>query len=162
MILLGHIGITLFFGGLFSLLFIPLLIGSILPDLIDKPLVLVGITHYGRYIGHTLTAGVIISLILLAITRKKIVSISLFFGYLLHLIEDMPFFIPWFYPFVNYDFLTYYEFAGIITPMNIAFEIIGFILLIYILQKNPQIKVYITKNLKLKGRKLSSLFVHHI
>jgi hypothetical protein len=148
MILLGHIGITLFFGGLFSLLFIPLLIGSILPDLIDKPLVLFGITHYGRYIGHTITAGIIISLISFVITRKKIVPVSLFSGYLLHLVEDMPFFIPWFYPFVNYDFLTYYEFAGSITPMNITFEIIGFVLLIYIVQKNPQIKVYFTKNLK--------------
>jgi hypothetical protein len=148
MILLGHIGITLFFGGLFSLLFLPLLIGSILPDLIDKPLFLFGITQYGRYIGHTLTLGVVIALITFAITRKKMVPVSLFFGYLLHLAEDMPFFIPWFYPFVNYDFLTYYDFAGSITPMNIAFEIIGVTLIIYVVKKNPQIKVYITKNLK--------------
>jgi len=150
MILLGHIGITLFFGGLFSLLFIPLLIGSILPDLIDKPLLLLGITQYGRYIGHTLTLGVVIALISFIITRKKIIPVSLFLGYLLHLVEDMPFFIPWFYPFVNYNFLTYYDFAGSITPLNIAFEIIGFILLVYIVQKNPQIKVYITKNLSRK------------
>ena len=148
MILLGHIGITLFFGGLFSLLFIPLLIGSILPDLIDKPLVLFGIIHYGRYIGHTITSGAVIALISFAITRKKIVSISLFLGYLLHLVEDMPFFIPWFYPFINYDFLTYYEFTGSITPMNIAFEIIGVTLIIYVVKKNPQIKSYLTKNLK--------------
>jgi uncharacterized membrane protein required for colicin V production len=148
MILLGHIGITLFFGGLFSLLFIPLLIGSILPDLIDKPLVLFGITQYGRYIGHTLTVGIIISLISFAITRKKLVPVSLFLGYLFHLLEDMPFFVPWFYPFVKYDFPTYYVFSNSFTAINIAFEIIGVTLIIYVVKKNPQIKSYLTKNLK--------------
>lgn len=152
MILFGHIGITMFFGGLFSLNFLPLLLGSILPDLIDKPLVLLGLSESGRFIGHTLFTGIVVSLSSFVITRKKMVPISLFFGHFVHLLEDLPFFLPWFYPFVDYDFPAYYVFGNSLTPINIMFEFIGLALLIYVIKTNPRLKTYLTKNLRLKRK----------
>ena len=57
---LGHLGITLFFASLLVLSFPLVAIGSQIPDLIDKPLALVGIAPCGRHIGHTLLITLVI------------------------------------------------------------------------------------------------------
>ncbi len=97
MLLFGHIGLTL---GIFYLLSIltkrkfsyPLIIiGSILPDLIDKPLGRVILPlGSGRLIGHTL-----VFLLILIIIGLSLISIGLYWQMLtlaladaLHLIED--------------------------------------------------------------------------
>jgi len=102
MLLFGHIGITL--GVYFGLaLFIPqlgtiidpayLVIGSLLPDLIDKPLGIVVFSSRianGRIIGHTLVFSLTLLMIGLYLYDKtgdnKILTLAV--GSILHLIED--------------------------------------------------------------------------
>jgi len=79
---LGHVGITLLLGKWLSKRLNKkwnlrlIVLGSILPDLIDKPLGILGFGG-GRFISHTL-------LFTLALVVKK----ELFFGSLVHLLLD--------------------------------------------------------------------------
>jgi hypothetical protein len=139
MIFFGHIGITLFFGTLLSLSIFSLIIGSILPDLIDKPFQLLGISTSGRFIGHTLFMGLLISGISFLIFRKKSVSISLLFGHWFHLLQDAQYFVPWFYPFINYDFPAY-PFGPKLTLINIIFELLGVVSLVYVVRTNSNFR----------------------
>ena len=148
MILFGHVGISILLGSLFSLALFVVLIATLMPDLIDKSLFLLGLTNTGRFIGHTLFLGFLFSLIVHIIFRKKLFSISFLFGYLLHLLEDAVKFVPWFYPFVNYDFSTY-SIGPVFTPFNIASEIIGIIILIYMIRTNSQFRNSIIDKFKL-------------
>ena len=135
MFVLGHIGITAFLASL--LFFYPLLaaLASQLPDLIDKPFYILGIFPCGRYIGHTLLAVIIIGLISYLLTKKKLVALSISFGMLMHLFEDLPYFIPWFYPFVGYDFPTGpFEFQY--TLKLLILDITGLAMLIILYKKN--------------------------
>jgi len=147
MILFGHIGISTFLGSFLSLSLLFVLIGALLPDVIDKSLYLFGFINTGRFIGHTLFLGILVSLIVHLIFRKKIVSLSLLFGYWFHLLEDATNFVPWFFPFVNYNFSAY-TFGPLFTPFNIASEIIGILMLIYIFRTNSQFR-NIINNFKL-------------
>jgi len=135
MFILGHIGITAFLASL--LFFYPLLAAasSLIPDLIDKPFYILGIFPCGRYIGHTLLAIVIVGLISYLLTKRKLVALSISFGMLMHLFEDMPYFIPWFYPFVDYDFPTGpFEFHY--TLKLFILDMIGLFLLIILYKRN--------------------------
>ena len=102
MLLFGHLGVTL---GIFFLicLFIPLLrtiidpkyllVGALLPDLIDKPLgeiILASTFSTGRMIGHTILLSFTILYIGLFVYEKKgdIRIISLAAGSFFHLMED--------------------------------------------------------------------------
>jgi len=132
---LGHLGITLFIINLLSLSLFYGAIGALLPDLIDKPLNIVGITSSGRTISHTLIAGMIVFSLAYLLTKNKKITISLTLGYYLHLIEDLPFLVPWFYPFVSYDFpigffTVRYGLYGVIT------DSIGLLLLIVVFYMN--------------------------
>ena len=102
MFLFGHIGVTLgvFFGlGIFisrlKTIIDPkyLVIGALLPDLIDKPLgrvIFASTIANGRIIGHTLLFSLLILLIGLYVyeKRKDMRIISLTTGSLFHLVED--------------------------------------------------------------------------
>ena len=102
MLLFGHIGVTLgVFIGLGILdpqlknIIDPkyLVIGALLPDLIDKPLGMVifsSILASGRIIGHTLLLSISILLIGLYLydKRRDIRIISLALGSFFHLMED--------------------------------------------------------------------------
>jgi len=103
MLPLGHIGVN--FIILFRMIknrrnFILLIIGSLLPDIIDKPL---GLTIYhgfgnGRLIAHTLIFNLVLLLLIFVFKRKLlIIPIASF----LHLIEDEMWKDPiiLFYPF---------------------------------------------------------------
>ncbi len=102
MLLFGHLGITLgiFFGLVF---FIPrlrtvidpifLAIGSLLPDLVDKPLgrvIFASSVANGRVIGHTLLFSVLLLLIgfYLYEKRRDIKVIALATGSFFHIFED--------------------------------------------------------------------------
>lgn len=157
MLAFGHLGITLFLGALFSLSLIFVGIGALLPDLIDKPLQLLGLAPNGRYTGHTLFLGAMISILAYAFKRKKLISLSLFFGYAVHLIEDSQYFVPWFFPFLNYDFIPH-PFTVKLTPFNIGTEIFGIVLLSYVFYSRPDFRksvLQIPKNfwIKLNGKK---------
>ena len=81
-----------------------LLLGSIGPDIIDKAISL-PITGNGRYIGHSLLFDIAISMIVLALFWKnRRIWIGFIIGWQTHMILDAGGFMPWLFPFVNYDF----------------------------------------------------------
>ena len=146
MILLGHIGITVFLGNLLSLALSYVFLGSILPDIIDKPFQIIGM-GYGRFIGHTLFMGLVIAGIIHTVTRKKLFSLSFLFGYWIHLLEDAFAFVPWFYPFVNYDF-PIYPFGPVFNVVTITSEIVGVILLLQLMRSKSHFQGLLLKNWK--------------
>jgi hypothetical protein len=76
-----------------------LIIGSMLPDLIDKPLSLIfGLTG-GRGYAHTPILLIFFSGFIFVITRKKKIALSLLVGSIFHLILDIPE-IPWLWPLI--------------------------------------------------------------
>lgn len=108
MLLFGHIGITLgvFFGASF---FVPrlktmidpryLVIGALLPDLVDKPLgmiVFASTISNGRMISHTLISSLTLFLIGLYLYNKKsdIRVITLALGSFFHIMEDQMWITP--------------------------------------------------------------------
>jgi hypothetical protein len=148
MILFGHIGLTVLFGTLISLSIFSLIIGSILPDIIDKPFQLIGASPSGRFIGHTLFMGIVVSGISFLIIRKKSISISLLFGQWFHLLQDAQHFVPWFYPFINYDFPSY-PFGPRLALINIIFELLGTVSLVYVMRTNSNFRNLIFDKFKI-------------
>ncbi|KKM72286.1 hypothetical protein LCGC14_1422010 [marine sediment metagenome] len=135
-----------------------LLIGSILPDLIDKPLLLLGFGT-GRYFSHNLLF-VLISFFTLFLLSKKNLGMSLPFlcGVSIHLILDIPY-VPFFYPFILYEDILigepilFWMEAYLTKPLIQITEIAGVIFFAYILIKN---RLYNTKDILLyfKGNHL--------
>jgi len=83
---------------------------ALLPDLVDKPLYLLGIGD-GRYVGHTL---LFICVVVAAFSFKnKIYGLSALFGSVLHLLLDLGGFVPWLYPFISHDFTVDFDPGGI-------------------------------------------------
>lgn len=69
-----------------------LLIGSLFPDLIDKPLTFVGVLSYGRSFAHSLfTMVTVTALILYAIRRseQQVIGYAFILGYFSHILVDM-------------------------------------------------------------------------
>lgn len=129
MLFFGHIGITAFLG---ALLYLPILIvgiGSILPDLVDKSLLILGVTPYTRLFAHNVFFGPIVSLITLLVTRRKHFATAMLFGSYMHLIEDISHTVPWFWPFVNYDLAEVVELKVSVDIFEIVTELIGLSLL---------------------------------
>ena len=73
----------------------------LLPDLVDKPLWALGI-GCGRCLAHTLLFVFIVSIAFS--TRKRVYGLFALLGGILHLLTDLGWFVPWFWPFVRYDF----------------------------------------------------------
>ncbi len=152
MYLLGHLGFTALSGFViekiakqqntrFELNYVYLLIGSMSPDLIDKPIGSL-LFSTGRWIGHSLLFILLIS-VFLGIALKKLLShekaltITLVFmwGNIMHLILDLTGLdiqvILW--PFLGLDFQTgaWNGFLlGIFVPYVWITEIIGLLILI--------------------------------
>jgi len=129
----GHIGIMLLIS---FMLFFPMLfalIGSMLPDAIDKPLFLLGLAPSGRYISHTLLFVAVSFAATYLATKKVTAASALSLGVLLHLSLDMEHSVPWFYPFVDYVFEPY-AIIFRFDPFLISAEIIGIILLFAIVK----------------------------
>ena len=111
------------------------------PDLIDKPILIAGLGA-GRGISHSLLFIAISFVVLhLIIKGDTSVSVSFLVGCIFHLILDLPG-VPFFYPFVSYDFLytkkpvetwTYTLFHN---PLVYTTEIIGLCILVLILVYN--------------------------
>lgn len=97
----GHIGIT---AGVARVLRLNLLVAgacSLLPDVVDKPLALMGVAP-GRYAGHTLLFVFLVAAVFGLKNWRYGLAAGL--GVLLHLVEDLPGLVPWFWPFMSYDF----------------------------------------------------------
>ncbi|MFX1267249.1 MAG: metal-dependent hydrolase [Promethearchaeota archaeon] len=135
-----------------------LIIGSLIPDLIDKALMFLSISS-GRSYSHTILFSVVSSLFVFLITkRSKIISISYFVGTLFHLLLDLPD-IPILFPFIPYDFIYiedpfgFWLYKLIYDPFTYITEIAGLSILIFIIINNKlfsfnKIKVFLLKNSK--------------
>lgn len=96
-------------------------ISALLPDLVDKPLALVGIGD-GRYIGHTLLF-IFVAAALLSL-KNKFYGLSLLFGGICHLLEDSGGLVPWFYPFADYNFAVNFDPGGSFARLDMLFMIL--------------------------------------
>lgn len=112
MLFLGHIGINAFLA---SMIFLPVLafvIGGELPDVVDKGLFVLGnefnlfVYPCSRLIAHTFYFPIMAGLVAFLITRDKKIALAVGLGSAMHLVEDLHDFIPFFYPFVKYDFAS--------------------------------------------------------
>ena len=107
-----------------------LILGSILPDLIDKPISLITKTISGRGIAHTPIFIFFLCFLIFFITRNKWISLSLGFGMIFHLLLDIPI-VPWFWPFIPLESYNYGLDSWIYTilhdPLIISTEIISLI-----------------------------------
>ncbi len=127
-----------------------LLIGSILPDIIDKSIMLLGFGT-GRSFSHNLLF-IWISFFVLFLSSKRNLKVSLPFllGLNIHLILDLPY-VPFFYPFISYEWVVvdapilFWINALFTNPIVQITEIMGIIFLVFILIKN---KLYHLKNIK--------------
>ena len=118
-----------------------LIIGTLLPDIIDKSLFLLGYGN-GRLFSHNLLFVGISFLILFLFTKRNLrVSIPFLLGLIAHLFMDMPQ-VPLFYPFLSYEFGIIEEpfwwwIKNLFTnPLVITTEITGLVFLFFILIKN--------------------------
>ena len=134
MLFFGHIGISAFIAMMAFLPVLPVVIGVELPDIIDKGLLEVFHTDCGRLWAHTIYFPIIAGLVTLLVTRNKKWAIAVALGSSLHLIEDLHDFIPFFHPFVKYDFATICApyIKVVFDPYIITTEIIGIGLLIFV------------------------------
>jgi len=105
----------------------------LLPDLIDKPLWVLGVISDGRYIGHTLLLAFLVAL---AFTlKKRVYGLFAICGVISHLLLDTGALIPWFYPFKGYDFpnvdyhgiVTWYNVAGTLVEMAFVVIVVAFV-----------------------------------
>lgn len=101
--LLGHLAVPTILKQYFELEAGPLYVGSLFPDLVDKTLEEAGWLPNGRNIAHTLFTLMVTTAWVERI-RGKASAISWAVGYLGHLIGDVSGLVPWFYPFVAYEF----------------------------------------------------------
>lgn len=118
-----------------------LIIGAILPDLVDKPLSILFPTIFsGRGIAHAPFIIVIFCGILYFLAKRKDMVISLGIGMIFHLLLDLPGNIPWFWPFVEYPILPAdidsYFYTLLHNPLIITTELIGLVGGIMILWKH--------------------------
>ena len=97
----GHIGIPLALAYLLRLNPVVTAFCGILPDLVDKPLSVMGIGG-GRYIGHTLLSVLLVSVAFSLWRRKN--GLAALVGGISHLLLDLGALVPWLYPFREYDF----------------------------------------------------------
>jgi len=134
MFIFAHIGITALFAFFLSLSPLTAAFTCLIPDLIDKPLNIIGLAPISRFIGHTLFMVFLTGIVFYLITRKKVISISAAFGVFIHLIEDSGF-IPWLFPFKKYVFpVKAFKFRY--TLFLFITDMIGIIILIILYKKD--------------------------
>jgi len=96
-----HIGVSAVLAILFRLNPVITVFCGVLPDLIDKPLAVLGIGG-GRYIGHTLLIAVLV--VAAFFLWKRRYGLAALTGLMSHLLLDLNALVPWFYPFRKYNF----------------------------------------------------------
>ncbi|MCP4609544.1 MAG: metal-dependent hydrolase [Planctomycetes bacterium] len=103
----GHIGIAFVLSIVLRLNVFVTTLCAILPDLVDKPMDIFLETG-GRYIGHTLLFVFLVTAVFFLWRRRY--GWAALVGGLSHLVIDRfdsTGFVPWFFPFRNYDFSSY-------------------------------------------------------
>ena len=101
----GHIATALVLGRLARADATPAVAGALAPDLIDKPLAwLLHVIPGGRYLAHSLTAALLLSLAVGRLFGRRAVA-GFAVGYLGHLAGDRTGggHVPWLMPFRRYE-----------------------------------------------------------
>ncbi len=118
-----------------------LIVGSLLPDIVDKPLLFMNLGS-GRGISHTILFILISFMILHLIVKKKMnISVPFLLGMAFHLLLDLPE-VPLFYPFIEYEYILIEDPFELWlnnlfnNPIVYLTEIAGFLILIFILINN--------------------------
>jgi hypothetical protein len=93
----------------------------ILPDLVDKPLWVLGVFSDGRNIGHTLFTTFLVALAFSL--KKKVYGLVAVCAGMAHLLSDRSGLVPWFYPFKTYDFPSV-DWHGVLTLRNLAWALL--------------------------------------
>jgi hypothetical protein len=96
---IAHAGFSYIVAYIFRLNPVVTVFCGLLPDLVDKPLLMIG-TGGGRFFGHSLLFG-IINTSLFLVWRRRYAPAALA-GFATHLLLDLNALIPWFYPFKSY------------------------------------------------------------
>jgi hypothetical protein len=122
-----------------------LIIGALLPDLIDKPILLLSLGSGRGYSHSLLFVGILYLTIFLITNKKTLIANSLAIGVLFHLLLDMPE-VPLFAPFIQYNFeiiedpIGYWINKLVFDPLVQSTEIIGLSGLVFILIHNKLFK----------------------
>ncbi|MBD3255415.1 MAG: hypothetical protein GF383_09995 [Candidatus Lokiarchaeota archaeon] len=118
-----------------------LIIGSAIPDIIDKSMMFLRLSS-GRAYFHSLLFVILSFFVLFALTKgNKPISFSFLLGVVSHLLLDLPD-IPLFYPFIAYDMdYTHDPFPAwintLLTNLIVQItEITGALMIVYIIYKN--------------------------
>jgi hypothetical protein len=153
---LAHIGTALILA---SLLYLPaagLVVGVLLPDIVDKGFSLIGILDCGRSFGHNIFFGLGVGAVAFIATRNKGLAIALTLGAMLHLVEDSNHFVPYLYPLVNYDF----ESCGPVEFQPGTFEIVmeGVGIVLIVIWWKFKSKLFYLRERILKARRLKRVF----
>jgi hypothetical protein len=109
--LFGHLAVAALEHRYARAALVPVTAAAVFPDAVDK------VAHYilghhatGRMYGHTLLAGLVTTLVVVALFGKHNAA-SWLLGYLSHLVCDVGGVIPWLAPFVAYEFPPQRTFA---------------------------------------------------
>ena len=89
----GHLAVGYLLGRRRLSVLIPVWVGTFLPDLVDKPLMLVGVTPYGRTVGHSLVLWATFALLFGLAWARRLPQATALGGLLLggvgHLLTDL-------------------------------------------------------------------------
>ena len=100
----GHLAISALEHRYLDADLVPVMVAGLAPDLVDKTACqILQTTPSGRMWGHTLI-GLALSTLLIDLLWGKRVARSWALGYMGHLLGDLNGPLPWFYPFISYDF----------------------------------------------------------
>lgn len=142
-----------------------IIIGSLLPDIVDKPLSLTFPTIFsGRGFAHAPLFWIGSMALLFVFTKKKPWVLYVSFGVGIHILLDIPY-IPWLWPFIEYpaahSSLEDWWYGLFYNSFNLWTEIIGFIGIFSILKLR---KIILSRNLvdwKLLQQFLITNFQHN-
>ncbi len=102
--LIGHVAVSVLEHRYVKAELAPVVIAGVFPDIVDKTACqILHLTPSGRMYGHTLL-GVILTTGIVGLIWGKRTAGSWALGYLSHLVGDIGYTVPWFYPFVQYTF----------------------------------------------------------
>jgi hypothetical protein len=103
-VIFGHLAISALLHRYLDLDLGPVMAAGVFPDVTDKLLCQVlHITPSGRMYGHTLLGAALTTPLVRKVWGARAAR-AWAIGYVGHLVGDMDGFVPWFYPFLEYDF----------------------------------------------------------
>ena len=141
--------------------FIFAVLGSQTPDLIDKPLSILGLAPCPRYIGHTLLAAFLGSSALqLALGNYK-KTLSFAVGYLSHFLGDAYGFLPLLFPFSQYQF-PLVAFSIKYTLAFLLTDLLGIAVILYLYNRNSAFRKEVNGILSGTRDRLAHLFPHFL